>query len=58
MVAEEKELSEREAEGEEELREVDRVIGEKEAILDKLMDTVKGFSIIKHEYEKVVSNYF
>lgn len=53
MVAQEKELLERESEGEQELQEVDRAIGEKEEILSKLMDTVKGFSTMKVEYEKV-----
>ena len=54
IVAQEKALVEREAEDEAEIVDVERVINEKEAILSKLMDTVKGFATIKAEYEKVV----
>ena len=53
MVAQEKVLAEREAEDEAEIDDVERLINEKEAILSRLMDTVKGFSTIKTEYEKV-----
>lgn len=55
MVAQERELVEKEAEDEEELREVDQAIEEKESILTKLMETVKGFAVIKADYEKVPS---
>ena len=55
MVAQEKALAEREAEDEAEMVDVERMITEKEAILGKLMDTVKGFATIKVEYEKVAS---
>jgi hypothetical protein len=53
MVAQEKELGEVQEEGAEELLAVDRVIEEKERILGRLMETVRGFSVIKNEYEKV-----
>lgn len=53
MVAQEKALAEREAEDQAEIVDVDRLITEKEAILSRLMDTVKGFATIKTEYEKV-----
>jgi kinesin family protein 4/21/27 len=39
---------------EEELKVVDKLIAEKEEILNKLMDNIKGYSVLKAEFEKLV----
>lgn len=38
----------------EEILEVDRLIQEKEEILNKLLDNVKGYAVLKNEFEKLV----
>ena len=59
MVAEEKnqkeQLTESEEKDAEALLEMDSAILEKESILVKLMDTVKGFGVIKRDYERLVA---
>ena len=57
MVNKEKELcgqENREIEGEKEIVEMDRAIEEKEEILNKLMDSVKGYSAMKCDFEKLL----
>jgi kinesin family protein 4/21/27 len=43
-----------EEDDEEELKVVDKLIAEKEEILNKLMDNIKGYSVLKAEFEKLV----
>ena len=53
MVLQEKDSLDTDEADAEELQKMDRTIDEKQGILNKLLDTVKGFAVIKAEYEKV-----
>lgn len=54
MVTKEKDLSNFEADGETEVAEMEQQIEEKEKILSTLLETVKGYSAMKSDFEKLL----
>lgn len=54
IVSTEKEMLSKDAEKEQEICAVDKAIQEKEEILSKLMDTVKGYATMKSDFEKLL----